>query len=154
MDTEKIMACLNTELHKRIVGRGAEELITRIRHSATLVAQLPPYLQRAARDAYAGSLRSVFIAAACCARRLPLLHPLPQHTCNASLPRTPLPIAEDVEWESKDDTLYVAHSRRLSAYEAGVAAALATPIDLDDPQANICGPAKGVVRDEEERQGS
>jgi hypothetical protein len=73
---------LNSELHKRIHGDDAEDVglyayllchqhspysvqtITRIRHSATLVAHLPPDLQRAARDSYAISLRAVFIMAA------------------------------------------------------------------------------------------
>ena len=39
-------------------------MISKIRHSSTLVAQLPPHLQRAARDAYAISLRAVFVFAA------------------------------------------------------------------------------------------
>lgn len=75
---------LNAELHKRITGEGAEEVgnsycnvsfllanfvvsqtIRKIRHSATLVAHLPPELQRAARDSYAVGLRAVFIMAAC-----------------------------------------------------------------------------------------
>lgn len=41
-----------------------EQIITRIRHSATLVAHLEPDLQRAARDSYAIGLRAVFIMAA------------------------------------------------------------------------------------------
>lgn len=40
------------------------KMITKIRHSSTLVAQLPPHLQRAARDSYAIGLRAVFIMAA------------------------------------------------------------------------------------------
>ncbi|CDO71943.1 hypothetical protein BN946_scf184940.g90 [Trametes cinnabarina] len=55
---------LNDELHKRITGPNAEENISMIRHSSTLVAKLPPNLQRAARDSYALSLRAVFIMAA------------------------------------------------------------------------------------------
>ncbi|KAI0738091.1 major facilitator superfamily domain-containing protein [Daedaleopsis nitida] len=55
---------LTKELRKRIHGDGAEEMISKIRHSSTLVAQLPPDLQRAARDSYAISLRAVFIMAA------------------------------------------------------------------------------------------
>ncbi|KAI8974212.1 vacuolar amino acid permease [Trametes punicea] len=55
---------LNDELHKRINGPDAEETISKIRHSSTLVAKLPPDLQRAARDSYAISLRAVFIMAA------------------------------------------------------------------------------------------
>lgn len=41
------------------------QIITKIRHSAKLVASLPPELQRHARDSYAISLRKVFIMAAC-----------------------------------------------------------------------------------------
>ncbi|CCM04545.1 uncharacterized protein FIBRA_06726 [Fibroporia radiculosa] len=55
---------LTSELRKRITGIGSEEMITNIRHSATLVARLPPDLQRAARDSYAISLRVVFLMAA------------------------------------------------------------------------------------------
>lgn len=40
-------------------------MIEKIRRSATLVAQLPPGLQRAARDSYAAGLHVVFVAAAC-----------------------------------------------------------------------------------------
>ncbi|KAF8126630.1 MFS general substrate transporter [Boletus edulis] len=56
---------LNSELHARIHTPNAEEIISHIRHSTTLVAQLPPDLQRAARDSYAVSLRAVFLLAAC-----------------------------------------------------------------------------------------
>lgn len=38
--------------------------ITKIRHSATLVASLPPDLQRIARDSYEVGLRAVFTMAA------------------------------------------------------------------------------------------
>jgi len=57
---------LSQELKKRITGPGADELILRIRHSAKLVATLPPDLQRAARDSYATSLKAVFFYAATC----------------------------------------------------------------------------------------
>ncbi|KAL4254412.1 MFS transporter superfamily protein [Abortiporus biennis] len=56
---------LDSELHKRIQREDAEAIISEIRHSTTLVAKLPPDLQRAARDSYAASLRAVFILAAC-----------------------------------------------------------------------------------------
>ncbi|KZT11174.1 vacuolar amino acid permease [Laetiporus sulphureus 93-53] len=56
---------LNAELHKRIQGPDAEEMINKIRHSTTLVARLPPDLQRIARDSYAMGLRAVFLMAAC-----------------------------------------------------------------------------------------
>ncbi|GJE88138.1 MFS general substrate transporter [Phanerochaete sordida] len=163
---------LNTELHKRISGSGAEELITKIRHSATLVAQLPPDLQRAARDAYAGSLQSVFIAAACSTFIAYLIRfPVPDKSLDddgddaksvpsapdsPSLPRTPLPDSGETSavedaWESEDETLYVTHSRRLSTYEAGCAAALAVPVDLDDPQANTAEPTREMMQDAERR---
>lgn len=44
--------------------RTISQLVTRIRHSATLVAQLPPAEQRAARDSYGVALRLVFMGAA------------------------------------------------------------------------------------------
>lgn len=55
---------LDRELRKRIQGPDAGDIIREIRHSAKLVAQLPPDLQQAARDSYAISLRAVFIYAA------------------------------------------------------------------------------------------
>ncbi|KAH9173079.1 MFS general substrate transporter [Lactarius sanguifluus] len=55
---------LSAELRKRIHGPGADQLINRIRHSATLIASLPLETQRAARDSYAIALRAVFIMAA------------------------------------------------------------------------------------------
>ncbi|KZT74098.1 MFS general substrate transporter [Daedalea quercina L-15889] len=80
---------LNTELHKRIHTTDAEKIITKIRHSATVVASLPPDLQRAARDSYAIALRVVFIMAACstflayCARL-----PIPDKALDRSRPRS------------------------------------------------------------------
>ncbi|KAF9220644.1 vacuolar amino acid permease [Gyrodon lividus] len=56
---------LDTELHRRIVGPGAEEIIRGIRHSSAVVPDLPRDLQRAAKDAYASSLHAVFVLAAC-----------------------------------------------------------------------------------------
>ncbi|KAN0075559.1 Major facilitator superfamily domain containing protein [Tylopilus felleus] len=56
---------LDSELRARIQTPDAEEIISQIRHSTTLVARLPPDLQRAARDSYAVSLRAVFFLAAC-----------------------------------------------------------------------------------------
>ncbi|KAF9032949.1 major facilitator superfamily domain-containing protein [Panaeolus papilionaceus] len=55
---------LDVELHRRLPP-GSEDLISRIRHSARLVAELPPDVQRSARDAYAASLKAVFMLAAC-----------------------------------------------------------------------------------------
>ena len=59
-------------------------MISKIRHSSTLVAQLPPHLQRAARDAYAISLRAVFVFAAVATLaaylvRLPVRLPPPKY---------------------------------------------------------------------------
>ncbi|KIJ62352.1 hypothetical protein HYDPIDRAFT_176642 [Hydnomerulius pinastri MD-312] len=56
---------LDAELRKRIHVPGADQIIRDIRHSLSLVASLPPDLQRAARDSYAASLRMVFVLAAC-----------------------------------------------------------------------------------------
>ncbi|KIM52409.1 hypothetical protein SCLCIDRAFT_1223761 [Scleroderma citrinum Foug A] len=56
---------LDVELRKRIDRPDAAEIIHNIRHSATLVAQLPPDLQQAAKDSYAVALRDVFVFAAC-----------------------------------------------------------------------------------------
>lgn len=56
---------LDYELRSRIHGDGAAEIVSRIRHSTTLVGGLPLDLQRAARESYAISLRAVFMLAAC-----------------------------------------------------------------------------------------
>ncbi|EPQ50683.1 vacuolar amino acid permease [Gloeophyllum trabeum ATCC 11539] len=56
---------LDRELRRRIDTPDADELIKNIRHSARFVAELPPDLQRKARDSYAVGLRAVFITAAC-----------------------------------------------------------------------------------------
>jgi MFS family permease len=56
---------LDSELRKRIHTPDADQLIKQIRHSARLVATLPPDLQEAARDSYAISLKAVFTLAAC-----------------------------------------------------------------------------------------
>ncbi|KAL4065072.1 major facilitator superfamily domain-containing protein [Scleroderma citrinum] len=56
---------LDAELRKQINGPDAAEIIHNIRRSATLVSQLPPDLQRAARDSYTVALRYVFVFAAC-----------------------------------------------------------------------------------------
>ncbi|TRM58173.1 major facilitator superfamily domain-containing protein [Schizophyllum amplum] len=53
---------LDTELRRRI--HGDDELILRIRRSASLIYDLPPDVQRMARDAYDISLKRVFVFAA------------------------------------------------------------------------------------------
>lgn len=58
---------LDYELRSRIHGDGAAEIVSRIRHSTTLLGELPPDLQRAARESYAIGLRAVFMLAACSA---------------------------------------------------------------------------------------
>ncbi|KAG0696122.1 major facilitator superfamily domain-containing protein [Suillus ampliporus] len=57
---------LESELRSRIHGDDAAEIVSKIRHSTTIVGKLPPDLQRTARDSYATSLRAVFTLAACC----------------------------------------------------------------------------------------
>ncbi|KAJ3502158.1 hypothetical protein NMY22_g18681 [Coprinellus aureogranulatus] len=57
---------LSSELHHRITGPSAEDLITQIRHDATLVERLPPELKEAARESYAIGLRWVFVVATVC----------------------------------------------------------------------------------------
>ncbi|KAI0806672.1 MFS general substrate transporter [Fomes fomentarius] len=105
---------LTDELRKRIHGNGAEEMISKIRHSSKLVAQLPPDLQRAARDSYAIALRAVFIMAAVstlCAYivRLPipdkpLDQPRPRARSLGELPNphptTPAALAEELPQSS------------------------------------------------------
>ncbi|KIM80081.1 hypothetical protein PILCRDRAFT_98046 [Piloderma croceum F 1598] len=56
---------LDRELRKRIHTPDADQMIRQIRHSARLVASLPPDIQRAAKDSYAIGLKAVFTLAAC-----------------------------------------------------------------------------------------
>ncbi|KAI0668302.1 vacuolar amino acid permease [Trametes maxima] len=80
---------LNTELHKRIHRPDAEEIISKIRHSSTLVAKLPPDLQRSARDSYAISLRAVFIMASVSTFLAYLVRlPIPDKPLDQPRPRT------------------------------------------------------------------
>jgi len=56
---------LERELRSRIHQPDAEDLIKRIRQSTRLISNLPPDLQRIARDSYSIGLKSVFFFAAC-----------------------------------------------------------------------------------------
>ncbi|KAJ7119147.1 hypothetical protein C8R44DRAFT_625210, partial [Mycena epipterygia] len=58
-------AQLDAELRKRIHTPDAEELILKIRRSSDFIRTLGPAEQRAARDAYAMGLKSVYALAAC-----------------------------------------------------------------------------------------
>ncbi|KAH9857446.1 vacuolar amino acid permease [Lenzites betulinus] len=79
---------LTSELRSRIHGPDAEDIINRIRHSSTLVAHLPPDLQRAARDSYALSLRAVFILAAVATLLAYIVRlPIPDQTLDQPRPR-------------------------------------------------------------------
>ncbi|KAK0227700.1 major facilitator superfamily domain-containing protein [Armillaria fumosa] len=57
---------LDGELRKRIDGPDAERWVKSIRQSARLIHDLPPDLQRKARDSYSASLKAVFMFSACC----------------------------------------------------------------------------------------
>ncbi|PSR72113.1 hypothetical protein PHLCEN_2v12028 [Hermanssonia centrifuga] len=132
---------LNVELHKRIHTDDAEEIITQIRHSATLVAKLPLELQRAARDSYAIALRAVFILAACSTFLAYLARlPIPDKSLDSARPRgrsvngeptqvptapeNPLEVSEEPEDFHEDDHDVVPpirpppRRRRLSTYES------------------------------------
>ncbi|KZS89838.1 MFS general substrate transporter [Sistotremastrum niveocremeum HHB9708] len=55
-------AVIDPELRSRIKGPGSDELISRMKKSYRVVAELPPDVQILAREAYANALRAVFIA--------------------------------------------------------------------------------------------
>jgi len=88
---------LSVELRKRIHGVGANDLINRIRHSATLVATLPPETQRAARDSYAIALRAVFVMAACSSAVAFIVRlPIPEKPLDHQPLKEPVEDEEDV----------------------------------------------------------
>lgn len=53
----QIQHILSTQLHKRIIGKGSEEIIDKIRKNAGIVASLPPGQQLAAIKSYAITVR-------------------------------------------------------------------------------------------------
>lgn len=59
-----LQAVLTNKLRERITGSGAVEIIESIRHSTTIIPELPLNLQRAAVNSYADALRVVFICQA------------------------------------------------------------------------------------------
>ncbi|KAF8913341.1 MFS general substrate transporter [Mucidula mucida] len=91
---------LDRELRKRIHRPDAEHWIISIRQSARLVHDLPPDLQRIARDSYAVSLKAVFTFAACMTLLAYIVRlPVPEKDLDSrpksvaiSQDRTPMPV--------------------------------------------------------------
>ncbi|KAF9239086.1 major facilitator superfamily domain-containing protein [Melanogaster broomeanus] len=134
---------LDLELRKRIQTPDADEMINKIRQSATLVATLPPDLQRAARDSYAAALHAVFVLAACSTFLAYIVRlPIPEKSLDstpgkkpngasdasraeAQTPRSPVE-EQEVFSEDEDDTSVGApgqqvpkpRRRRLSCFES------------------------------------
>ncbi|OSX59201.1 hypothetical protein POSPLADRAFT_1075481 [Postia placenta MAD-698-R-SB12] len=59
-----LQAVLTRKLRERITGPGALEMIEKIRHSTSIIAELSPDLRQAAVSSYADALRIVFICQA------------------------------------------------------------------------------------------
>ncbi|GAC99434.1 major facilitator super [Pseudozyma hubeiensis SY62] len=57
-------ALLKRQLRQRITGKGADKIISEIRHKSSIVPDLPKELQEAAIESYAFALRWVFIGIA------------------------------------------------------------------------------------------
>lgn len=57
-------ALLKRQLRQKIKGKGADKIISEIRHKSTIVPELPEELQKAAIESYAYALRWVFIGVA------------------------------------------------------------------------------------------
>ncbi|TFY81589.1 hypothetical protein EWM64_g2423 [Hericium alpestre] len=138
---------LDAELTKRISGPNAAEMIRNIRHSAKLVAILPPDLQSAARESYATALNAVFTVAAASTLlayvvRLPIPEKALEHTRHgppsrqptiealeaapppsepSSVPESPFE-SDDEDITTSDATLpiFVRAPRRLSTYESSL----------------------------------
>ncbi|KAF8061802.1 vacuolar amino acid permease [Lyophyllum atratum] len=78
---------LDSELRAYIHTPDAETIIKAIRHSSRVIGELPPDLQRIARDAYAASLKSIFTLAACASLLAYLLRlPIPDKDLNDNPP--------------------------------------------------------------------
>ncbi|KAG8855602.1 hypothetical protein FRB96_006797 [Tulasnella sp. 330] len=56
-----LQSLLTKNLHERITGPGAAEIIDKIRHSTSIIRTLDPPLRQAAVESYAASLRIVFL---------------------------------------------------------------------------------------------
>lgn len=61
-----LQAILTKQLRKRITVPGAVEIIERIRHSTTIIPDLPTQIRIAAVTSYADALRAVFICQVAC----------------------------------------------------------------------------------------
>ncbi|PBK70086.1 MFS general substrate transporter [Armillaria solidipes] len=117
---------LDGELRKRIDGPDAERWVKSIRQSARLIHELPPDLQRKARDSYSASLKAVFMFSACCTLLAYLVRlPIPEKDLD-SRPKSHVP-ADDpsreetaVEEDSGDEEApsIKKRVRRLSTFES------------------------------------
>jgi len=61
-----LQAILTKQLRKRITGPEAFEIIEQIRHSTTIIPELPVPLRVAAVTSYADALKAVFICQVAC----------------------------------------------------------------------------------------
>ncbi|KAK0441284.1 major facilitator superfamily domain-containing protein [Armillaria borealis] len=117
---------LDGELRKRIDGPDAERWVKSIRQSARLIHELPPDLQRKARDSYSASLKAVFMFSACCTLLAYLVRlPIPEKDLD-NRPKSHVP-ADDpsreetaVEEDSGDEEApsIKKRVRRLSTFES------------------------------------
>ncbi|KAK0473934.1 major facilitator superfamily domain-containing protein [Armillaria novae-zelandiae] len=116
---------LDGELRKRIDGPDAERWVKSIRQSARLIHDLPPDLQRKARDSYSVSLKAVFMFSACCTLLAYLVRlPIPEKDLD-SRPKSHVPADESreetaVEEDSGDEEApsIKRRVRRLSTFES------------------------------------
>ncbi|KAK0186064.1 major facilitator superfamily domain-containing protein [Armillaria mellea] len=117
---------LDGELRKRIDGPDAERWVKSIRQSARLIHDLPPDLQRKARDSYSASLKVVFMFSACCTLLAFLVRlPIPEKDLD-SRPKSQVPAdgppreETAVEEDSGDEEApsIKRRVRRLSTFES------------------------------------
>ncbi|EJU04497.1 MFS general substrate transporter [Dacryopinax primogenitus] len=93
---------LLNQLQQRITGPDAESLITKIRHDAKIVPELPSDLKEEARQSYAYALRAVFIFCAICTSLAFVVRlPMPEHSLDEP-PTASRPGSPDSE-ESEED---------------------------------------------------
>ncbi|KAJ7119134.1 vacuolar amino acid permease [Mycena epipterygia] len=125
-------AQLDAELRKRIHTPDAEELILKIRRSSDFIRTLGPAEQRAARDAYAMGLKSVYALAACATLLAYLARlPIPDQDLDKAYSRkrqAAVPISNDSATSSSVATAETVHGPDDTGSTPGLKSQMSIPV--------------------------